>query len=156
MAKAAPSPIFLPLHHPEDLPDPSIEDIEPTRQTHLLASTILLAEDDPAIIHTITSAVQSLGYQIDVAQTGTKFLQQARTNPPQILLLNMQIPEMEGWQVLSILKEDEALQNIPILCFTSLMITGDSQRYADAGASAFLLNPFRIETLLDWLTSQQP
>ena len=120
-----------------------------------IAKTILLAEEDQTTIQFITSTLQPLGCQIDVARTGTSFLQQARKTPPQIFLLNMQIPEMEGWQILSILKEDSDLQNIPILCFTSLMITGDPQRYIDAGASAFLLKPFQIEALLEWLKAHQ-
>jgi CheY-like chemotaxis protein len=123
---------------------------------HPLAGTILLVEDDQTTIQTITSALQPLGCQIDIVHAGTKFLQQAHANSPHRILLNMQIPEMDGWQILSILKEDTTLQKIPVLCYTSLMITGDAQRFEDAGASAFLLKPFRIETLLEWLKSQQP
>ena len=67
----------------------------------------------------------------------------------------MQIPEMDGWQILSILKSDNTLQNIPTLCLTSLMITGDPQRYADAGVSTFLPKPLHIETILDWLKAHK-
>jgi CheY-like chemotaxis protein len=148
--------VILPINHQLESPTSLTDWAAQYNDTNPLVSTILLGEDDHTAIQAITSALQPLGCQIDVALTGTKFLQQARSVPPQIFLLNMQITEMEGWQVLSILKEDSALQNIPILCFTSLMITGDPQRYADAGASAFLLKPFQIETLLKWLKSQKP
>ena len=123
---------------------------------HPLANTVLLGEEDQTVIQTITSALVPLGCQVHLARTGITFLQQARANPPQILLLNMQLPEMDGWQILSILKEEQTLKNIPILCFTSLMVTGDPQRYADAGVSKFMLKPFSVPPLLEWLESQRP
>jgi two-component system, sensor histidine kinase and response regulator len=118
---------------------------------HAPTGHVLLAEANETAINEISSTLESLGYRVEIAHSGTEVLQQARINPPQFLLLNMQIPEMDGWQILSILKSDNLLQKIPVLCLTSLMVTGDPQRYTDAGITTFLTKPLHIETILDWL-----
>lgn len=138
--------VSVPLSEPqpETLPDWSAQ----FNQQSPLVDQILLVEDDETFIQVLMQSLSPLGCQITIARNGPEALQTMRQQLPQIVLLNMQIPEMDGWQVLAAKQEEPALAAIPIIALTSLVVVNDEQRYAQAGVAAYLARPFNMQDLL--------
>ena len=138
--------VSLPLSEPqpEILPDWIVE----YNQYSPLVKHVLLVEDDEACAQVLVESLSVLGCQVSIAHSGLDALQMLRQSPPQVTLLKMQIPDMDGWQVLAAMQQDPALASIPVIAITSLVIVNDEQRYAQAGAAAFLARPFPLPDLL--------
>jgi PAS domain S-box-containing protein len=148
--------ITLPLSLPEDNPPALPSWTGKFSQTNPLITHVLLAENNETSIQVISDTLQTLGCQVDIARTGMESIQTARHYPPQVILLNMQMPDMDGWQILAMLKNDPELSTIPVLALTSQVISTDAQRYKLAGVDTCLALPFQMAALLKWIKKYRP
>src|SRR6185312_5317175 len=96
-------------------------------------NTVLLVEDneDNRIIY--ATALRYAGYEVLEAITGTEGVALARTHLPDLILMDISIPEIDGWEATAILKADPSTQHIPIVAVTAHALPGDRQRSVDAG-----------------------
>lgn len=110
------------------------------------SKTILLAEDNELYARTISAYLLSLGYRLIVAHTGLQAVQQVRNVHPDLLLLDLQMPEVGGAEALNLIRENMN-QNVPIIMWTALQMPGDQDRYLRQGVSLFLPKPLHLPNL---------
>jgi CheY-like chemotaxis protein len=112
----------------------------------MTASTILLAEDDLDIRDIVQELLEEKGYDVIPARTGKQaldFLSMDPRSPPDIVILDLMMPIVTGWQVLEVIQHDPALSKIPVVVLTA------ASQDRPSGVAAFLRKPFRIEALLE-------
>lgn len=110
-------------------------------------ASILLIEDEPSIQRLIGYALETRGHEVTVAPDGSQGLEQAEKQPPDLILLDMVMPEMGGMEVLSALKADSRLRKIPVLIVTASAQKEEAERAIEMGAAGYLIKPFRVPDL---------
>jgi signal transduction histidine kinase/DNA-binding response OmpR family regulator len=108
------------------------------------AKTILVIDDDPTVHDLMQRLLTNSGYQVLIANNGIKGIEMARTQQPDVITLDVMMPVMDGWSVLSALKADPATSEIPVVMMT--MTSERNMAYA-LGASHFLMKPINREEL---------
>ena len=104
---------------------------------------MLLAEDDRAIRHALERALTLEGYQVTAVADGVEALAQAHKNPPDVLVLDVMMPGIDGLQVCRVLRAEG--DRTPILMLTALVETQDRIAGLDAGADDYVVKPFDVE-----------
>ncbi len=104
---------------------------------------MLLAEDDRAIRHALERALTLEGYQVTAVADGVEALAQAHRNPPDVLVLDVMMPGIDGLQVCRVLRAEG--DRTPILMLTALVETADRIAGLDAGADDYVVKPFDVE-----------
>ncbi|MEV5437760.1 response regulator transcription factor [Streptomyces sp. NPDC052682] len=105
--------------------------------------TVLLAEDDRAIRHALERALTLEGYQVTAVADGVEALAQAHKNRPDVLVLDVMMPGIDGLQVCRVLRAEG--DRTPILMLTALVETADRIAGLDAGADDYVVKPFDVE-----------
>lgn len=113
-----------------------------------MSNSILLVEDneDNRIIY--ATALRYAGYQVFEAITGTEGVSQARTHRPDLVLMDISVPELDGWEATAILKADPATKHIPIIAVTAHALPGDEERSLQAGCDGYLAKPIPPAALI--------
>ena len=103
--------------------------------------TLLLVEDneDNRIIY--TTVLRHLGYEVFEAQDGVQAVELARTVQPDLILMDISIPRLDGWEATRILRGDPRTQAIPIIALTAHALADDRERASEVGFSAYLAKP---------------
>jgi PAS domain S-box-containing protein len=109
---------------------------------------ILLAEDNMANILTIGEYLESHGYQVTVAHDGVEALEKAEEINPGIILMDIQMPAMNGLEAIRRLRETPRFVSTPIIALTALAMPGDRERCLKAGASEYMSKPVSLRKLL--------
>jgi two-component system alkaline phosphatase synthesis response regulator PhoP len=104
-------------------------------------SRILIADDEPRNCELLDAYLSPEGYVIESVHSGPATLEAVAKQQPDLILLDIMMPRMSGYEVCQRLKEDPATHNIPILMVTALAETGDIDRAVRAGADDFLTKP---------------
>ncbi|MCB0132862.1 MAG: response regulator [Caldilineaceae bacterium] len=115
--------------------------------------TILLADDNAINAETITEFLRFAGYDTVVAQNGVEAVQFATEIIPDIILMDIQMPKMDGLDAIRCLRADPATAAIPIIAVTGLGMQNDSKRSLEAGADLHLVKPFGLRELSDTLAN---
>ena len=113
-----------------------------------MAKVILIVEDDPKSLVLIRDLLQVSGYSTIEATDGEKGVELAKASKPDLILMDIQMPKMDGLEATRILKADTTTGNIPILALTSYAMKGDEERTLQAGCDGYLAKPFDIQELL--------
>jgi CheY-like chemotaxis protein len=113
---------------------------------------ILLIEDEPDFRFGVRMQLEASGYDVLEAEDGAAGLDAARTQSPDLIILDCQMPKMDGYEVARQLKGDEKHRDIPILMLTASSQESDRQKSADAGAEGYLRKPFDPMELLKMIT----
>jgi two-component system, OmpR family, alkaline phosphatase synthesis response regulator PhoP len=100
---------------------------------------ILLAEDDRILRKAGETALRKRGYDVVAAVDGEEALAKAREDPPDLVLLDVMMPKVHGFDVLRGLKGDPRLRDIPVIMLTNLEQPSDMQRASDGGAFGYLV-----------------
>lgn len=117
---------------------------------------ILVAEDNEANIITLMSYLQAHRFQVILARNGLEAVQMARQNHPDIILMDVQMPEMDGLEATRRLRLDTATASIPIIALTALAMPGDRERCLAAGAMEYLTKPVSWQQLMQLLKRHIP
>jgi PAS domain S-box-containing protein len=117
----------------------------PVRPTPL--PLVLLAEDNEATISMIVDYLGTCGYQVLVARNGAEAITRARESRPAILLMDIQMPGMDGLEATRRIRTIEALVDLPIIALTALAMPGDRERCFAAGANHYLSKPVSLRGL---------
>ena len=108
---------------------------------------ILLAEDNEANINTVSSYLRAKGYRILLAKTGQEAIDLTQLHRPDLILMDIQMPGMDGLEAIRQLKANSELKSILIIALTALAMPDDRQRCLDAGAKEYLAKPVRLKEL---------
>ena len=134
-----------PLHpEPTPQPEPRLDLNQPKPATYPL---ILLAEDNEANMRTITSYLSAKGYCILLAKTGEEAIVLARTKGPALILMDIQMPGVDGLEAIRQIRGDHNLADVPIIALTALAMAGDRERCLAAGANDYLSKPIKLKQL---------
>jgi len=109
---------------------------------------ILLAEDHESNVMAIEDFLKASGYEVFSAQNGREVLSKIEEADPDLILMDIQMPEMDGLEATVLLRADPRYGSIPIIALTALAMTGDRERCLEAGMNAYLSKPFRLTDLL--------
>ncbi|PYM95036.1 MAG: response regulator [Candidatus Rokuibacteriota bacterium] len=107
---------------------------------------ILIIDDDAPILEAITDLLKAAGYQAFAGLGGARGLHLARTERPDLILVDYHMPEMNGVAVAERLKADEATRRIPVVALTS-STAEDANKLLEAGCIGFIPKPFEVGTL---------
>ena len=140
--------VYLPYHSASALPNDG-ESTEPMAQSpeESAAARILLVEDNEDNILTASTYLTAMGYELTVARSGKEAIATAQANCPDIILMDIQMPGMNGLEATELIRKIPQLCNVPIVALTALTMPGDRDKAIAAGADAYLAKPFELETL---------
>lgn len=109
---------------------------------------VFIVDDNETNINTFTDYLQARGYEVDVAHNGIEALLRLRDMKPDVILMDIQMPGMDGLEVMQQVRRDEGLQHIPIVALTALAMPGDRDRCLAAGADEYLSKPVSLQQLI--------
>lgn len=121
-----------------------------------MGKKILLVEDEKNIILGVRTCLDAVGYQVEVVENGEDALAFVRKDKPDLILLDLLLPKVDGFEVLAVLKSDPETSAIPVVILTAKAEEEDRQRVLDAGANAYMTKPFRPQDLWDILKKYLP
>lgn len=107
--------------------------------------TILIVDDRPSIVEVLCLFLRLRGYETQEAYDGETALELMRRHRPDLVLLDLVIPERSGFEVLRAMRSDEQLSHIPVIVMTARAEVGDSPSPGLEGAAAFVPKPFDLE-----------
>ena len=111
---------------------------------------ILFIEDEAALQKTFGEIIGQEGYEMISALNGEIGLKLAKTKKPDLILLDLILPKIHGFEVLKKLKEDETTKNVPIIVLTNLEGIGDVEKAIELGATTYLVKTqYKLEELVD-------
>ena len=123
-------------------------------QQPLSAARILLVEDNQTNIDVIQDYLQRKGYEIAVARNGAEAVRMAQECQPQVILMDIQMPVMDGLQATQQIRKLDAVNAIPIVALTALAMPGDRERCIAAGTNAYLTKPVDLDNLVQTIEAQ--
>ena len=102
---------------------------------------ILIIEDNEKNLKLFSVIVKSLGYEILTAMNGEEGVKIAKEESPDLILMDIQMPVMDGISALNMLKTDERTKNIPVIALTSYAMSGDKEKFIGLGFSDYISKP---------------
>jgi CheY-like chemotaxis protein len=113
--------------------------------------TVLIADDDVRNIFSLTKALEQHKMKVFTAMDGKEALSIAEDNPVDIVLMDMMMPEMDGYEAITRIRKNPRLRHLPILAVTAKAMAGDREKCIEAGASDYISKPVDIDQLLSLL-----
>jgi len=115
----------------------------------LRGRTVLLVDDDARNIFALSSALERRRMRVLTATTGREAIDLVNSTPDlSLVLMDIMMPEMDGYQTMSLIRENPALRRLPIIALTAKAMKGDREKCLEAGASDYLAKPVNTEQLL--------
>jgi len=108
---------------------------------------IVCADDDGDIRELVLFGLESFGYRVVFAADGTEALRLAQTWHPALLILDVAMPGIDGFELTRLLRDDEATSGIPVVLLTARVQDADVARGKDLGANAYITKPFALDEL---------
>ena len=109
---------------------------------------ILVVDDDPSIVDLATAVLGSAAYAVASARNGSEALHIARRQRFDLVLLDINMPEMDGWETLRLIKADDATRHLPVVMFSVKGEVRDKVHGLQEGAVDYLTKPFEVDDLL--------
>lgn len=110
---------------------------------------ILLVDDEPSIVKMVAKRLEVAGFEVVVAMDGEEALESARAQSPDVIILDLMLPKLNGYEVCAALKRDPQYQKIPIIMFSARVQEKDEKAGLECGADAYLRKPFQSQELVE-------
>ena len=110
---------------------------------------ILLVEDNEMNRDMLSRRLAKRGFEIETAVDGAEGVKKARTVSPDLILMDMSLPVMHGWDATREIKGDTAIRDIPVIALTAHAMTGDREKALEAGCDEFETKPVELPRLLE-------
>jgi two-component system cell cycle response regulator DivK len=117
-------------------------------------ATILIVEDNPANMKLAVFLLQDAGYTVISAVDAEAGITLARAEHPDLILMDIQLPGMDGLAAIALLKQDESTRSIPVIALTALAMKGDEARIREAGCEGYIAKPMRYREMLATVAAQ--
>ena len=114
---------------------------------------ILLVDDEPSIVKMVGKRLEVEGFDVVVAMDGQEGLAKAQAEHPDLIILDLMLPKLNGYEVCTMLKQDTRYQKIPVVMFTAKAQDKDEKLGMECGANAYVRKPFRAQELMDKIRS---
>ena len=113
-----------------------------------MAKTVLIVEDNDLNMKLFQDLLEANGYRILAAQSGFKAFELAKEHLPDLILMDIQLPEVSGLEVTRWLKEEKTTQNIPVIAVTAFAMKGDEQKILNGGCEDYIAKPISVTSFL--------
>ncbi len=113
------------------------------------AKTVMLVEDNELNMKLFHDLLEAHGYNILQTKDGMDALRIAREHKPDLILMDIQLPEVSGLEVTKWIKEDENLKSIPVIAVTAFAMKGDEEKIRDGGCEAYIAKPISVTNFLE-------
>ncbi len=114
-----------------------------------MAKTVLVVEDNELNMKLFHDLLEANGYNIVQTRSGLEAIDLAREHRPDLILMDIQLPEVSGLEVTKWIKEDDDLRAIPVIAVTAFAMKGDEERIRQGGCEAYLSKPISVTKFLD-------
>jgi len=114
---------------------------------------ILVVDDEVDLVKTISFSLERMGYTVLVSHNGEDALSRARKESPDLILLDIMLPKLDGYKVCRLLKFDERYKHIPILMLTAKTQEKDRTLGMETGADEYITKPFDVDELMEKVKS---
>ncbi len=113
-----------------------------------LDKTVLVVEDNDLNMRLFHDVLEAHGYNVLQAKDGMEGWRMAREQRPDLILMDIQLPEVSGLEVTKWLKDDETLKSIPVIAITAFAMAGDEEKFLEGGCDSYIGKPFSIPDFL--------
>jgi len=113
-----------------------------------VAKAVLVADDDPDILSIVSMSLETQGYTVYKASNGREAVDLAKQHHPDLVLMDMMMPIVSGYEAVSELKDDATTRDITIVGLSAKAMATDMERATDAGIDGYITKPFRIAQIL--------
>jgi CheY-like chemotaxis protein len=110
---------------------------------------VLLVEDQEMNRDMLSRRLKKRGYEVSIAVDGAEGLEKARSEAPELILMDMSLPVIDGWEATRQLKADEATRGIPVVALTAHAMNSDREKALEAGCDAYETKPVELPRLLE-------
>jgi len=117
---------------------------------------VLLVEDEKNIILGVRTSLEAVGYEVHVVEDGEAALDFVRNQKPDLILLDLLLPKVDGFEVCAKLKKDAETKDIPVVVLTAKATEEDRRKVMELGADAYMTKPFRPQELWDEIKKYLP
>jgi two-component system cell cycle response regulator DivK len=114
-----------------------------------MAKTVLVVEDNELNMKLFHDLLEANGYHIVQTRNGLEAIDLARKHHPDLILMDIQLPEVSGLEVTKWLKEDDDLRSIPVVAVTAFAMKGDEERIRQGGCEAYLSKPISVAKFIE-------
>ena len=114
-----------------------------------MAKTVLVVEDNELNMKLFHDLLEANGYNIVQTRSGLEAIDLAREHRPDLILMDIQLPEVSGLEVTKWLKEDDELRAIPVVAVTAFAMKGDEERIRQGGCEAYLSKPISVTKFIE-------
>ncbi|MEP0320878.1 response regulator [Bauldia litoralis] len=118
-----------------------------------MPKTVLVVEDNELNMKLFHDLLEASGYGIIETRNGLEAIDLARTHRPDLILMDIQLPEVSGLEVTKWIKEDDDLRSIPVIAVTAFAMKGDEERIRQGGCEAYLSKPISVVKFLETVKS---
>jgi|TARA_A100001391_G_scaffold45590_2_gene26801 two-component system cell cycle response regulator DivK len=115
----------------------------------VMPKKVLIVEDNELNMKLFNDLLEAHGYETLQTKDGFKALEMAREHTPDLILMDIQLPEVSGLEVTKWLKDDETLSAIPVVAVTAFAMKGDEERIREGGCEAYLSKPITVTTFIE-------
>jgi len=127
--------------------------LEPTVGGTLMAKKVMIVEDNELNMKLFRDLIEASGYETVRTRNGLEALELARTHRPDLILMDIQLPEVSGLEVTKWLKEDDDLHVIPVIAVTAFAMKGDEERIRQGGCEAYISKPISVPRFIETIKS---
>ncbi len=113
-----------------------------------MSNHILLIEDNAQNRYLVTFLLENSGYTVQQAADGARGIEAARAVVPSLILLDIQLPHMDGYAVARALRKNQALADVPIVAVTSYAMPGDREKALEAGCTGYIEKPINPDSFV--------
>ena len=132
-----------------NLPPDRVEPESSGKSTNGSKKTVLVVEDNDLNMKLFHDLLEAHGYNILQTKDGMEALRLAREHSPDLILMDIQLPEVSGLEVTKWLKEDEDLKAIPVVAVTAFAMKGDEEKIRQGGCEAYIAKPISVTNFLE-------
>jgi two-component system, cell cycle response regulator DivK len=118
-----------------------------------MQKSILIVEDNELNMKLFADLLEAHGYRTLQTRSGFEALELARSHKPDLILMDIQLPEVSGIEVTRWIKDDETLRHIPVVAITAFAMKGDEEKIRQGGCEAYLSKPISIVKFLETVRS---
>lgn len=114
-----------------------------------MSKTVMIVEDNELNMKLFHDLLTAHGYETLKTNNGLNAMELAREHEPDLILMDIQLPEVSGIDVIKWIKEDEKLRDIPVIAVTAFAMKGDEERIRDAGCEGYISKPISVGPFLE-------
>jgi two-component system cell cycle response regulator DivK len=114
-----------------------------------MTKTVLIVEDNELNMKLFNDLLEAHGYATLKTADGIEAIELARTHRPDLILMDIQLPEVSGLEVTKWIKEDDTLKSIPVIAVTAFAMKGDEERIREGGCEAYISKPISVGKFLE-------